>query len=105
MGLKEWAEEMKGGKLDKDEEKEFDDACDEMEKDLEGAMKKMKKKGGEMKKKGGKGGKGGKKDKKVLVSEKEEAMKDDADFDKDDMPTKEEMEKAKADWEAMTPEE
>ena len=47
-----------------------------MTKDLEGAMKKMKKKGGEMKKKGGKGGKGGKKDKKVLVSEKEEAMKD-----------------------------
>merc|ERR1711972_780858 len=68
--MKVMAEEEKGGPLTEDEEKELDEACKGMDKDFDGAMKKMKK--GKKKMKGKKGGKkGGKKDKKLVLKEKE----------------------------------
>merc|ERR1712146_792840 len=65
--MKKMAEEEKGGPLDMEEQEELDKACDELDKDFEGAMKKMKKA-----KKGKKGKKGGKKggDKKMFLQHK-----------------------------------
>merc|ERR1712178_140335 len=99
---KTMAKEAKGGKLDKDEEKEFDAACEEMNKDFDGAMKKMKK--GKKKMKGKKGGKKGG-DKKLVLKEKEmeagfeKMMKGDDEMDEKDMK---EMKKK---WDGMSDDE
>merc|ERR1711976_794278 len=95
--LQKMAEEEKGGKLDKEEQEELDKACDELDKDFEGAMKKMKKA-----KKGKKGGKGKKGDKK-LVLDMEKGM--DKMMEGEDEPDKEDVAAMKEKWSQMSKEE
>merc|ERR1719230_1581284 len=100
--LREMAEKEKGGKLDKDEEKEFDDACDEMEKDFDGAMKKMKK--GKKKMKGKKGGKKGG-DKKFVLKEKEMEEGFEKMMKGEDEPDEKDMKEMKKKWDGMNDDE
>merc|ERR1711976_696296 len=104
--MKKMAEEEKGGPLDMDEQDDLDKACDELDKDFEGAMKKMKK---AKKGKKGKGKKGGKKGEKKggkgkkLVLDMEKGM--DKMMEGEDEPDKEDLAAMKEKWGKMSKEE